>query len=228
MRARLFGMKLPVAIFVLILTALLGVSCILVEFIGMKYSQGNYFRLETRFVELEFPRSWIATMGERENSSGVMISVVCVSSDQDAGVLFMVYDENMTRIYMEKVRNWASLRGYRVDDTSAAILFEAERLFNYHRNRTEANDGNVTLLLLDNGTIKISNYEANYLTIMIIGLRIERGGVRSEICNGTWRLISWIYDKKLSFVVLYGIGDYWNQPQIWEIFNHMLNSTRYK
>ncbi|RLI37039.1 hypothetical protein DRO55_02220 [Candidatus Bathyarchaeota archaeon] len=227
MRARLFGMKLPVAIFVLILAALLGVSCILVEYISMKYSKGNYFRLETRFVDLEFPRNWIAVTGKKENSSGVIISVACVSSGQDAGVFFIVYDENMTRIYLEKVRNWASLRGYRVNDTSAAILFEAERLFNYHKNRTKVNDGNVTLLLLDNGMIKVSNYEANYLTIMIMGLRIERGG-GSEICNGTWRFISWIYDKKLSFVVLYGIGEYWNQPEIWEIFNHILNSTRYK
>ncbi|GEM_PF-1457126 len=227
MRARLFGMKLPVAIFVLILAALLGVSCILVEYISMKYSQGNYFRLETRFVDLEFPRNWIATAGKRENSSGVIISAACMSSDQDVGVFFAVYDENITRIYLERVRSWANLRGYKVNDTSAVILFEAERLFNYYKNRTGVNDGNVTLLLLDNGTIKISNYEADYLTIVIMGLRIERGG-RSEICNGTWRFISWIYDEKLSLVALYGMGNRWSQPQIWEIFNYVLNSTRYK
>ena len=208
---------LPFVVFLVLTGSLITFGFSIIYLTVAEHARGDYFYLETECLELEFHRGWWVSRWVTENESGVVYHVALynVSAYLNGlmiGVSIIVYDENAARDYME--RNGLT-------DTYSALVFEAERWYRYMKIENE----NATLHFVENGTILVSGFEARYLTMKVEKGYRDRDG---NIHNWTTMFISWMRNGMLHYIAFYGVEEGWSQPKTQEIFNHLLETLRYK
>jgi len=211
MRLRLFRLRLPLAIFIILILASCVIGYAILYSTLMSYTSNlreDYFRLESKYLKIEFPKSWFAMQWEAKNeSSGNSYTVLLAPVNLHAVMFFRVYDVKATQTYMNE--NGLS-------DAFSTVIFEVNRLYSW----SLQNNNNATLLFNATGTMTVSNFEANYTIITIID------GYKEDdtLFSLTGIFISWVDGGKLIQIIFYGKQEDLNQTG--DVFWVILNSTR--
>ena len=179
----------------------------IIYYASKTYARGDYYVLETKYVEVDFPRNWIATTWEDANSSGNRYGVVFSPTDLRVSVFLIVYDENATKMYLEQNN---------IHDAVSSIAFEVERIYNWTMQKNE--DAN--LIFVKNGTLDVSGHEAEFTMFTIEGGYVDE---KQQHYNWTWIYISWM-DSKVWQMAFQGEEGDWNQA--FDTFSYVLNSAR--
>jgi len=170
------------------------------------HARGDYFKLETEYVELDFPRNWVAMTWKDLNRSGNRYGLILTPMDLRASIFLMIYDENATKVYLKQNN---------IYDAFSSITFEVERIYNWSLEKNR----DAKLDFVKNGTLNVSNHQANFTMFTIEGGYVDENQQRY---NWTWMYISWI-DDKLWQIALQGEEADWNKA--YDNFNYLLNST---
>jgi hypothetical protein len=194
----------------LILASCLAGYAIIYSILTSHLVRGEYLRLENKFFELEFPKSWFAVKWESINeTSGNIYSAFFAHPDPDleAVIIFRVFDEKATRTYM---------RENGLKDAFSAVIFEVKRFYDW----TLQSSANATLHFEKNGTVIVSSCEADYALFSI------KNGLRKEdvFLNATGIFVSWISQQRIIQVMFYGEENDWKQT--YDSFTDILNSIK--
>ena len=208
MRRTLFRIRLPLALFILMIAVLLSASFSIIYSSFVAHSRGNRLRLETDYLDLDYPRGWFLIWG-KEEINGSKYSILINPLYLRASMLIFVYDEEAAKIYLKK-------NG--INDAFSSIMFEAERLYNWTLQKNE----NATMLFLRNETVNISNRRANSTTLILYGYVDNEGNYFNNV---TWTLITYVDTRVFQFFY-FGIENDYNTAR--DIFQEVLNSTKIK
>jgi len=198
--------RIPIAIFLMAILSLGIISYVIIYSALKTHARGDYFELETEYVELDFPRNWVAMTWKDLNRSGNRYGLILTPMDLRASVFLMMYDENATKVYLKQNS---------IYDAFSSITFEVERIYNWSLEKNK----DARLDFVKNGTLNVSNHQANFTMFTIEGGYIDENQQRY---NWTWMYISWI-DDKLWQIALQGEEADWNKA--YDNFNYLLNST---
>jgi len=209
MRRTLFRMRLPLSLFIILILVSCAASYVVFYSAAAAHLRGDYFRLETKYLDIDFPRNWVAMSWEEKNSSGTKYGILLAPSNLRAAMLITVYDEDATKAYLEQ---------YHVTDPSSVTVFELKRLYNW----TLEKSGNATLQFVENGTIPLFGYMAKYSTAIIREGFVDDRGARY---NWTWTFMS-AMDGKIFQAAYHGVGEDYNLTA--NSFQSILNATRAK
>jgi len=202
-------MRLPLAVFIIIIPVLWGVGFAIFYSAFTTHAHGDYFRLETNHLDLDFPRNWYAVPWEEKNSSGDRYGVLLAPTDIRASMFMVIYDENAARLYLEQNN---------VTDAFSATIFELKRLHNWALQKNE----NATLSFIENETISLFGHTGNCSTLIMEGGFVDDQG---KFYNWTWTFMSFI-DGKIFQIAYHGVeGDY---DLAYRNFQFILNSTKIK
>jgi len=185
----LLKMRLPLTLFILLILALCGASGVVFYSVFAAHAQGDYLKIETDHLEIEFPRNGFVSSGEQENFSGTIHVAAVYPSDIRASMIIRIFDEDAADGYRMQER---------IDDGSSANLVELGRLYNWVLLRNE----NATLSFIENGTMKLFEYNADF-SIVLIGGYVDNLGNYYENC--TWKFTSFIGSRKVIQVFYFGI-----------------------
>jgi len=202
-------MRLPIAIFIILILVLLGASSVIFYTIFTTHVHGDYFRLETTYLDVDFPKNWVAYPWEEKNSTGDKYGVMLGSPTLRASMFIVVYDEMATKTY---------LRQNNLTDAFSATVFESKRLYNW----TLQENVNATLCFVENGTVLMSGYVGNFSTLIIKGGYVDDDGTPY---NWTWTFMSFVGSRVFQ-VAYHGVGEDYYQSV--DSFRFVLNSTRIK
>ena len=203
---RLLRMTLPLTIFIILILISCGIGYAIINFSLAQHARGEYFQLKNNYVEIEFPRNWLAFTWEEVNATGGRYVILCGPTDLRVAIYFMTFDELATQTYMDENN---------ITDAFSAITLEVSRIYNWSLGQNP----DAKLHFTENGTITLANHEANYTII-----NIEGGYVENEaVYNWTGMITSWI-DPRMTQIVFYGEENDWNQ--VYNTFRYMLNSTK--
>ena len=209
MRRTLLRMRLPLAVFILAILVLSVASFAVFNSVFAAHVEGDHFKLETRYVDIDFPRNWYAFPWEDKNISGTKYGILLAPTELRASMFILVYDKDATKAYVEQ-------NG--ILDASSLVVFELERLFNWTLEKSE----NATLHFLKNGTVDVSGYTLTYSTVMM-----EKGYVddQGKNYNWTWTFMSYVSDKILQ-ITYHGVEEDYGKAL--NSFQVILNSTKVK
>ncbi len=215
MRLSLFRPRLPFLIFIIIIlvSSIIGYA-IINSSIATHTSvlRGDYFRLKTDYLEVDFPKSWYSGKAENINQTfGNRYIVYLAPIYLRAVVFFRIYDEKATQSfsYEHNITNMFSINS-----------FEINQLFN----SALAENINATLSIIENSTITVSTHEASYVVVDI------KNGLKDNdvYYNLTGIFISLIKQgnngKIIKQIIFYGEENDWNQTR--DTFMIILNSIK--
>ncbi|MFB0503804.1 MAG: hypothetical protein ACETWE_08225 [Candidatus Bathyarchaeia archaeon] len=190
----LLKMRLPLTLFMLLILALCGAGGVIFYSVFAAHAQGDYLRVETDHLEIEFPRNGFVSFGDQENFSGTIHVAAVYPSDIRASMIIRIFDEDAAEGYLMQER---------IDDGSSANLVELRRLYNWVLQRNE----NATLSFIENGTMELFDYNADF-TIILIGGYVDNLG--NYYSNCTWKFTSFIVtsftgSRKVIQVFYFGI-----------------------
>ena len=214
MRQRLFVLQLPLTIFILLILASSIVSYVIIYSALTSHAspfRGDYLQLRNKYLETDFPKVFYAAEWETvDASSGNIYTLSFSPIDLHAIMNFIVYDEKATQTFINENH---------LSDAFSVCVFEAKMMYD----RFLGNNVNASLFFVENGTMKISNLEANYTRITVKdGLKAGDG----TLSNITGLFVSGINQQKLFEVIFYGQEKDWNQISLQEVFRNILNSTK--
>jgi hypothetical protein len=193
----------PVIIFlVLLLGSLLGSISTLFYIFG-SHQRGDSLWFENQYVELEFPKNWVAAPLENINSTaGNTFSAVFFEADAFLAMGITVYDKMATQTFFNK---------YNFTDTRSILFSEANKTYTDILQSSK----NATLEIMENGTRLISNSEADYAIYLIRNGYIENNVSK----NISYMSIFYINNQQLIQLAYWGNEDeFGRQNQIFETF----------
>lgn len=202
----LLKMRLPLALFVLLILALCVASSAIFYSVLATHAEGDYLRIETDHLEMDFPKNGFVSYGDQENFSGIIHVAAIYPSDIRASMIIRIFDENAAGGY---------LREERVDDGFSANLVELKRLYGWVLQRNE----NATLSFIENGTMRLFEYNADFTTILIGGYVDNLGNYYD---NCTWKFTSFISSRKAIQVFYFGIEKDYEITQ--DLFQEMIDT----
>lgn len=202
----LLKMRLPLALFVLLILALCVASSAIFYSVLATHAQGDYLRIETDHLEMDFPKNGFVSYGDQENFSGIIHVAAVYPSDIRASMIIRIFDENAAEGYLMEER---------IDDGFSANLVELRRLYDWVLQRNE----NATLSFIENGTMRLFEYNADFTTILIGGYVDNLGNYYD---NCTWKFTSFISSRKAIQVFYFGIDkDY---EITYDLFQEMIDT----
>ncbi len=210
MREKLFGLRLPLAIFILIILILNMASAAIFYSVFTAHVYGEYFNMETSHFSLYFPRNWIAASGRYELDYGTRNIVWIAPIDKLAFITLAIMDKKSTESYMEKNN---------LTDAYSIMKYEIGRIYDSILKRNK----NATLRFIGNGTIKAAGYSLNYISFIIINGYIDNEG---KHYNWTWMFMTSIINGELLQIIYHAIGD--DYKPTYPIFQSILNRTKVK
>ena len=185
----LLKMRVPLALFILLILALCGASGAIFYYVFTNHAQGDYLRIETDHLEIDFPKNGYVSSGDQENFSGTIHVAAVYPSDIRASMIIRIFDENAAQGYQ---------REERVDDGSSANLVELRRLYDWVLQKNE----NATLSYIENGTVRLFEYNADF-TIVVIGGYVDNLGNYYDNC--TWKFTSFVSSRRVIQMFYFGI-----------------------
>lgn len=197
LRYKIFGLRLPLAVFLISVIMLVGVGYIIIySTLRDNLSEdGESIIVKTEIFQFKFPRNWYA-YPLWENESICVINLVNAESDSILGIIYYKRQEYTRNLIKE----------HNLNDDLSISLFEVNRFYNYLRERRGSE--NITLYIVGNGTIPVSGYNAAYI-IFFIENAFESGGT---YYNLTGIFISLTINENLFEVVFYTWKDQiWNE-----------------
>jgi hypothetical protein len=185
----LLKMRVPLALFVFLILALCVATSAIFYNVFTNHAQGDYLRIETDHLEIDFPKNGYVSSGDQENFSGTIHVAAVYPSDIRASMIIRIFDENAAQGYQ---------REERVDDGSSANLVELRRLYDWVLQRNE----NATLSFIENGTMRLFEYNADFTTILISGYVDNLGNYYD---NCTWKFTSSVSSRRVIQMFYFGI-----------------------
>jgi len=202
-------MRLPLALFIVTILVLAGASYVSFYSAFAAHVRGDYLRLETKYLDIDFPRNWFAMSWDQQNSSGARYGVFLAPPNLRAAMIITIYDENAAKTY---------LRQNNVSDSSSATIFELKRLYNW----TLEKNANATLHFIENGTMPLFGYSADFSTFVLRDGFVDDQGTRY---NWTWTFMTSM-NTDIFQVAYHGVEEDYNLTL--SSFKSLLNSTRLK
>ena len=199
MRRRLFGLQLPLVILSLVILGSCLASFAIINFaLASHRVNGNYLRVETGYLRMKIPMSWLGTKWEdRGATGGNSYTTVLYPFGKQAVIAFSLYDEDATRAYMEE-RDLSDS-----NDMSAVAILEAKTFYDW----IVQNNENANLLFTENGTLSVSDCTAKY-TIITVTNAFEEDEISYNI---TGIFVSCINERRIFHVTFHGEEDDWNR-----------------
>lgn len=197
LRYKIFGLRPPLAIFLISVIVLTGVGCaIIYSTLRENLSEdGDSIVVKTEIFRFKFPRNWYA-YPIWENESVCIVNLVNTESDSILGMIYYKRQEYTRALFKE----------HNIKDDLSIPLFEINRFYNYLRER--GGPENITLYIVENGTIPISGYNAAYAIFFIRNAFESRG----TYYNLTGIFISLVINENLFEVVFYTWKDHiWDE-----------------
>ena len=207
MRRTLFRMCLPLALFIVVILVLCTASSIIFYSAFAAHVHGDLFRLETDYLNLDFPKSWGAIPWEEKNSSGDRYGVLIAPLDLQAGMYIEICDERAAQTYLEHNN---------VTDSFSATAIEVERLYNW----TLQKNMNATLHFVENGTMRVSDCTVSFSTFVIKGGFVDD---RGDAANLTCTFMSFV-GREILQISYHGVGE--DYDLAYGSFRSILNSTK--
>jgi len=148
-KRKIFGLRPPLAIFIISMLVLLLTGYLIIHFALMKNlsEDGRFVVVKTKTFRFNFPRNWYA-YPLYENETLCLIYLVNAESDSFLGILHYKSWERINSLINEN----------NLTDNLSIAIFEVNRVFNNFRERSQ----NATLHFIENSTILISGYNASY------------------------------------------------------------------
>ena len=202
----LLKMRVPLALFILLILALCGASGAIFCYVFTNHAQGDYLRIETDHLEIDFPKNGFVSYGDQENFSGTIHVAAVYPSDIRASMIIRIFDENAAQGYQ---------REERVDDGSSANLVELRRLYDWVLQKNE----NATLSYIENGTVRLFEYNADF-TIVVIGGYVDNLGNYYDNC--TWKFTSFVSSRRAIQMFYFGIEKDYEITR--DLFQEMIDS----
>lgn len=197
LRYKIFGLRLPLAIFLISVIMLVGIGyAIIYSTLKDNLSEdGESIIVETETFQFRFPRNWYA-YPIWENESICTINLVNAELDSILGMM----------CYKSQEYTRALLKEHNLNDNLSISLFEINRFYNYLREKGKSE--NITLYIVENGTITVSGHNAAYAIFFIKNAFESRG----TYYNFTGIFISLATNGNLFEVVFYTWKDQtWNE-----------------
>jgi len=219
MIAKLFGMRLPLAIFVLSVLVFLSVgsSIIYSTLINNLVEDGNWLHIKTDICELNFPKQWYLDKGSSGEGNKTIYIINLFSDDLQTIVHLKFYGKAATQDFMKENN---------LTDVSLVPNFEAQRIYNWSLSQS----GNATLHFVEEKPELLSfitewarnrGYNVHYLLINIKNAY----EVRNVYYNTTGLFISLMIDhQRLLEIIFYGEENSWEKNQ--DNFKKVLSSIK--
>ena len=222
MIAKLFGIRLPLAIFVLSVLVFLSVGSLMIysALISNLVDDGNWLHIKTDVCELNFPKQWCLFKWSEGEGNKTIYAIVLFDDVPYLSQTFVhlrFYDKAATRDFMKENN---------LTDISLVPNFEAQRTYNLSLSRSE----NATLHFVEEETELLSfitewarnrSYNIHYLLIDIKNAY----EVRNVYYNTTGLFISlMINDQELIEIIFYGEENSWKKNQ--DSFKGVLSSIK--
>ncbi|MEM1543524.1 MAG: hypothetical protein QXX24_00030 [Candidatus Bathyarchaeia archaeon] len=184
-RRKIFGLHPPLTIFIILVVAFpLAGYLIIHSTLSRNLSEdGEHILFETDFLRLKFPRNWYVRP-KWENESLYIINLFNTELDSFFG---LVHYKSLG--FAQSVFQGLDLRNGLLMATFAVNSF-------YDRIRKEAQ--NATLQFLENGTLKVSGYDATYIIF-----RMENVTVRGSQYNVIGIVVYFLADQGLVEIIFY-------------------------
>jgi len=160
-------------------------------------------RLDTKYAEVYFPRSWIAYGWETKNFSGNQYVVMVAPPAILARMFIVIYDEASAGGYLSK---------YNLTDAPSIVAHEL-RMFQ--------ENANATLQIVQSGTVPLFGYTASYSVFELTGV-LDREG-NSHNLTGTFMSFM---GRGIIEVAHYGSKE--EYYQVAQDFESILNLTKIK
>jgi hypothetical protein len=201
MRSKLFGIRLPLAVFLISILAFLaaGYLTIHITLMGNLTEDGNYLNISMRTIKFKLPRSWrtpypyVTPFWENES----ICAIYLLNAEEDAMTYIIHYKTQ------ESVQGF--IRGQNITDEFSVAIFEIERFYEWFLERSQ----NATLQFVENGTIKVSERQASYSKIQIKNISMSTGENISYNITGIF--ISSLTERNLLEIIFYTWRDQaWN------------------
>jgi len=218
MIAKLFGMRLPLAIFVLsvLIFISVGSSVIYSTLVNNLVEDGNWLHIKTDVCELIFPRGWYMSRGSSGEENNTIYIINLFSEDFETMMHLRFYSKEATRDFMKENN---------LTDISAIPNFEAQLLYNWSLTHSE----NATLYFVKEKPESVyfignwsreRGYETHYLLI-----NIKKAYERNNVYyNTTGLFISMMIDQRLFEIIFYGEEQSWERNQ--DKFEIILDSMK--
>jgi len=192
-RRKIFGLRPPLAIFIILVIALFSAGYLIIHFsLSRNLSEdGEYILFETDFLKFEFPRNWRARP-KWENNSLCIINMLNTEADSFFGLIYYKSWKFAQSVFSE----------FDLKDGLSIATFEINKFYSKIRERAQ----NATLQFLENGTLNVSGYDAAY-TIF----HIENVTVGNLQYNLTGILVYFLANQGPIEIVFYTWAD-----RIWE------------
>jgi hypothetical protein len=214
MRAKIFGLRLPLAMFILLILSfvIVGSSIIYWTLVCNLVDDGNWLHIKTDACELKFPKKWYMEKGSVENGTAYIVNIF--SEDFKTVVHLKFYSRVGTQEFMRKNN---------LSDASLVPSFNAQRLYNWSLGISE----NATLHFIE-GESNITSFIEEWgekrgcdIHYLFISIR-DAYKKQDTFYNTTGLLISLIIDQRLIEIIFYGEEHSWEENQ--EYFKLILNS----
>ncbi len=218
MITKLFGMRLPLAIFVLSVLIFLAVgsSMIYSTLTSNLVENGNWLHIKTDVCELNFPRGWYMDKGSVGEENKTIYIINLFSDDFQTITHLEFYSEGATQDFM---------RENNLTDISSIPDFEAQRIYNWLLSQSE----NATLYLIGEKS-ELLNFVKNWgekhgYEIYYLLIDIKNAYKESNIYyNTTGLFISLMMDHRLFKIIFYGEENSWEKNQ--DNFKRILSSIK--
>ncbi len=201
MRSKLFRIRLPLAVFLILILAFLaaGYLMIHVTLMGSLTEDGNYLHIDMKTIEFKLPKSWRTPypylLPFWENES--VCAIYLLNAEGDA-MIYIIYHK--TRESVQEFMGEQNIK----DEFSVAI-FEIERFYTWFLQKNQS----ATLQFAENGTIKVSERQASYSKIQIKNISMSMG--ENVTYNITGIFISSLTERNLLEIIFYTWRDQaWN------------------
>lgn len=213
MRSKLFRIRLPLAVFLILILAFLaaGYLTIHVTLMGKLTEDGNYLHVDMETIEFKLPKSWrtpypyVLPFWENET----ICAIYLLNAEEDA-MTYIIYYKTQ-----ESVQGFIGEQN--ITDEFSVAIFEIERFYGWFLGKSP----NATLQFVENGTIKVSERQASYSKIQIrnISMTMEE----NVPYNITGIFISSLTERNLLEIIFYTWRDQaWNAT--YDDFQILVNS----
>jgi len=211
MIAKLFGIRLPLAIFVLSVLVFLSVGSLMIysALISNLVDDGNWLHIKTDVCELNFPKHWyLARVGGREGNKTIYIIYLLgyLLSDDLVSVNLVFYNKAATQDFMKENN---------LTDVSTVPYFEAQQMYN----RILSENENATLHFIEEksellGFITEWARNRGYNAYSLLVNIKNAYEVKDVYYNVTGLFISLMIDhQRLLEIIFYGEENSWEKNQ---------------
>jgi len=169
--------------------------------------RGDLLWFENQYVELEFPRNWYGSSEEYLNSTyGNTFSAVFVAPNVFLYIGLTIYDEKATQTYTQM---------YNISDAHSMVQFQIDKTYSI----IFPSNSNVTLVPLENGTISVSGYNADYSICLF-----ENGYTENDVQkNVTYMVIFYVDKQQIVQIAFWGDEDEFERSySIFETFLYQM------